>query len=439
MTVEASVVGGPGHGGELASEPARPAGPVEIRNLQSDLHVITSSVPACHNRRRATGPASQAVRHRRLPGGFGERRPARCARSATYGVLCTIIACEPGADTCAVASARDGDGEASRPNCASWRAGRRRDVDGPRCAARAAVPGPGSACHWRRGPAAIRARRGRRCRPADPEPGRGRDSAWSPPGDDRATVGGGWRSLPALRRPGNASGYSAIVVTGGPTWPGRSAAPTPAGRAAPVALHWDGRSWRATSGCRPASPASSATQARRPRTTSGLPAQYGGYVLRWDGAAGGRPPVAAGRARPAHRRQPADVWVFGTTVGRGPAWHWHLALRRHAWQRWPGRARSIYRASAVSAQRHLGDRRPPSAAALVEHYDGRSLGARATGRCWPARGCDDMLAVSAPQRLGRGQLPAATPASASWSRALERQLVRLARHPGRCHARAPRS
>jgi hypothetical protein len=42
--LESRVVGGPGHRGQLRAEPFRAARRAEVRNLQADLHSVTSRV-----------------------------------------------------------------------------------------------------------------------------------------------------------------------------------------------------------------------------------------------------------------------------------------------------------------------------------------------------------------------------------------------------------
>jgi hypothetical protein len=88
----------------------------------------------------------------------------------------------------------------------------------------------------------------------------------------------------------------------------------------------------------------------------------------------------------------SDVWVFGTaTTGATGLGTWHFNGR--SWTRVRGRARSIYRASAVS--RH--DIWAVAAArdgGIVEHFDGRSWRRVPTGLALRHAGFDDVLALS---------------------------------------------
>jgi hypothetical protein len=147
-------------------------------------------------------------------------------------------------------------------------------------------------------------------------------------------------------QPGNASGYSAIVVAGGQVWV--FGGTNPGGQSVPVALTQDGQGWRAS-----ALPArlrgfisdASASSATNIWAVSG----YGRYVLHFDGTRWQllRRWRKRGVVSDVMTLGPGNTWVFGTS----PAGSRTIGTWRYEGGRWievRGIARDIYRASAVS-------------------------------------------------------------------------------------------
>jgi len=147
--------------------------------------------------------------------------------------------------------------------------------------------------------------------------------------------------------PANASGYSVIVVTG-PDQAWAFGGTNPGGPSAPVATFWNGDiSATATlpSGLTSFISDASATSSSDIWAAS----QYGRYVLHFDGA---RWRVARhwqqGQVTGITAVTPSDVWVFGTSAqGTSDIGTWHYDGAD--WDRIPGPAGSIVRASAISA------------------------------------------------------------------------------------------
>ncbi len=144
---------------------------------------------------------------------------------------------------------------------------------------------------------------------------------------------------------GNASGYSAIVVTGKRTaWV--FGGTNPGGPSTPVAEQWNGTAL--TPSALPSGLTGFISDASAPSAADVWAAsEYGGYVLRWNGArwqlamrwAGAM--ITGLTAISAH-----DVWVFGAVAGGQGTGTWHFDGQ--SWRRVSGTAGTIYRASAIS-------------------------------------------------------------------------------------------
>jgi hypothetical protein len=147
-------------------------------------------------------------------------------------------------------------------------------------------------------------------------------------------------------QPGNASGYSAMLVINGDVW--AFGGTNPGGQSVPVALSQNGRGWRAS-----ALPAgltgfisdASASSATDIWAVSG----YGRYVLRFDGTRWQllRRWRKQGVISDVMAFGPGDAWVFGTDADGSRS----IGTWRYDGSRWievRGIARDIYRASAVS-------------------------------------------------------------------------------------------
>lgn len=192
--------------------------------------------------------------------------------------------------------------------------------------------------------------------------------------------------------PGHASGFSAIVAPGprsawalGGTSPGRASTP--------VALRWNGTSWR--SWALPHGLTGFVGDASAPSARDIWAVSYGaGYVLHWNGS---RWQVA--RRWPEKHMlssvtalSPANVWVFGTsTAGTHGMGTWHYNGR--SWARVHGLAGRIYRASAVSA-RDIWAVAASHRGGFVEHYDGRGWRRVPTVPALARASLDDVLARS---------------------------------------------
>jgi hypothetical protein len=177
-------------------------------------------------------------------------------------------------------------------------------------------------------------------------------------------------------RPGNASGYSVILVTGRrDSW--AFGGTNPGGPSAPVAEHWTGRGWRAVA--LPGRLTSFITDASAPSGRDIWAAsEYGGYVLHWNGS---RWAVArrwrGGLISGLTAISATDVWVFGTTAAgaRGiGTWHYNGA----SWRQVSGPAGYIYRANATS-RRDIWAIAADGNSWRILHFDGsawRSVPAR---------------------------------------------------------------
>jgi frataxin-like iron-binding protein CyaY len=190
--------------------------------------------------------------------------------------------------------------------------------------------------------------------------------------------------------PGNASGYSAIVVTGKrAAW--AFGGTNPGGPSTPVVERWD-NSVLTQSGL-PAGLTGFISTASAPSATDIWAAsEYGGYVLHWNGSQwslairwhhatiSGLTAISA-----------SDVWVFGAAAGRDGSHTWHFDGR--SW--WPvaGRAATIDRASAVSRRDIWAITARPGADDVL-HYNGREWRAVRIGRDLTGVTVQDVLARS---------------------------------------------
>lgn len=191
--------------------------------------------------------------------------------------------------------------------------------------------------------------------------------------------------------PANASGYSVILVTGSQqAWV--FGGTNPGGPSAPVATWWGGGT--TATATLPADLTSfvsdaSATSSSDVWATS----QYGRYVLHFDGV----------RWRVVRRWQqgqvtgvtavtPSDVWVFGTSAdGTSDVGTWHYDGT--SWQRVPGLARSIVRASAITASDIWAVAVSPASYSIVR-FDGTNWQQVPTGSALNSVHVRDILAIS---------------------------------------------
>ena len=218
--------------------------------------------------------------------------------------------------------------------------------------------------------------------------------AVSGPQHARAAVRGGvspYRILAISHfgQPGNASGYSAIVVTGkrqawvfGGTNPG--------GPSRPVAEHWTGVAM--TRGALPPGLAGFISDASAPSATDIWAAsEYGGYLLhwngtrwylakRWDGTITGLTAVSAD-----------NVWIFGASADGNGTGTWHFNGR--SWRPVAGAAGAIYQASAIS-RRDIWAVTTGTKTASVLRYDGKQWRPVRTGHVLTGVVPSDILAVS---------------------------------------------
>jgi hypothetical protein len=191
--------------------------------------------------------------------------------------------------------------------------------------------------------------------------------------------------------PANASGYSVILVTGSQeVW--ALGGTNPGGPSAPVATLWDGD--MSATATLPGGLTSFITDASATASSDIWAAsQFGRYLLHFDGV----------RWRVARRWQQGqvtgltavtatDVWVFGTTAdGTSDIGTWHYDGT--SWQRVPGLADSIVRASAISANDIWAIAATPASYSVVR-YDGTSWQQVPTGSALAGLQVRDILADS---------------------------------------------
>jgi hypothetical protein len=242
-----------------------------------------------------------------------------------------------------------------------------------------------------------------------------------------ASTGGGW-SLTVTRHygsPDHASGYSAIVAPSATdVW--ALGGTNPGGASEPAAVHWNGSSWQSW----PLPPGLSGFigDASAPAADDIWAVSYAaGYALHWNGE-------QWSVAKRWHQHavlsgvtalSPSDVWVFGTgTDGVRGLGTWHFDGR--SWARVPGRAKQIYRASAISARDIWAVAATPQGG-FVEHYDGRAWRYVPTDGTLVRASLDDVLALAwnnvwvvgnLPSRGGEGQLVLSHFNGRRWTRTL---------------------
>lgn len=190
--------------------------------------------------------------------------------------------------------------------------------------------------------------------------------------------------------PENASGYSAIVVTGKrQAW--AFGGTNPGGSSTPIAERWDGASM--TPSALPSGLTGFISQASAPSPADIWAAsEYGGYVLHWNGT----------QWQLALRRSgdtitgltaisPDDVWVFGTVAAGNRTGTWHFNGR--TWRPVTGRAAPIYRASAISG-RDIWAIAAGAKTDSVLRFDGRTWQQMRTGSVLDGVVVSDVLAIS---------------------------------------------
>jgi hypothetical protein len=190
----------------------------------------------------------------------------------------------------------------------------------------------------------------------------------------------------------NASGYSVILRTG-PTSAWVFGGTNPGGPSAPVAAHWDGTTL--TTATLPSGLTSFISDAS---ATSGTDiwaaSQYGRYLLHYDGwqwRVAKRWP--RGEITGLTAISSSDVWVFGTTAaGASDLGTWHFD--GYDWQRIPGPAASVWRASATSDSDIWAIAASPSSYSILQ-YNGTAWQQVPTGGDLDGVQPRDILAMSA--------------------------------------------
>jgi hypothetical protein len=191
--------------------------------------------------------------------------------------------------------------------------------------------------------------------------------------------------------PANASGYSVIVVTGlDQAW--AFGGTNPGGPSAPVATLWNGDT--SVTATLPSGLTSFISDAS---ATSGsdiwAASQYGRYILHFDGV---RWSVARhwqqGQVTGVTAVTPSDVWVFGTSAqGTSDIGTWHYDGTD--WDRVPGPAGSIVRASAISASDIWAIAATPASYSVLR-FDGTNWQPVPTGDALDGVHVRDILAIS---------------------------------------------
>lgn len=193
-------------------------------------------------------------------------------------------------------------------------------------------------------------------------------------------------------QPGNASGYSTVLLSHGHLWV--FGGTNPGGQSSPVIESLVGRHWvtaRLPTGLSDFISDASAPGSRDIWAIS----SYGRYVLRWDGTrwrlverwqrAGSLSDIVA--------TSPRNAWVFGTSAdGYRGLGTWHYDGR--SWRRVLGPAADIYRASAVSG-RDVWGIEPGQRGDAIVRFDGRRWYRLRVGQAISAVRWHDILAESA--------------------------------------------
>lgn len=215
------------------------------------------------------------------------------------------------------------------------------------------------------------------------------------PAAARAASAPGWQ-MSLTRHYGiaaDASGFSSVIALGrDDAW--AFGGTNPGGDGAPVAMQWNGASWRPWRLPAGLTDFISDASASSPRDIWAV-SYAGGYALHWNGV---RWTVAKRWRRHAvltgvTALSPSDVWAFGTASdGDRGLGTWHFDGRR--WSRAGGLAADIYRASARSADDIWAVAATRQGVGFLEHYDGRSW--RRAGGATPALAGLSLDAVLAP-------------------------------------------
>lgn len=193
-------------------------------------------------------------------------------------------------------------------------------------------------------------------------------------------------------RPGNASGYSVILVTGTQqAW--AFGGTNPGGPSAPVAAGWNGTTM--SPAALPSGLASFISDASATSDSDIWAAsQYGRYILHYDGSSW---QVARrwpnGQITGLNAISPTDVWAFGTTgAGSSDIGTWHFD--GVSWQHVAGLANSVCRASAVSSDDIWAIAASPASYSILQ-FDGTTWHPVPTGAALAGLQPRDILASSA--------------------------------------------
>ncbi len=202
----------------------------------------------------------------------------------------------------------------------------------------------------------------------------------------------------------NASGFSAVVVTGRNTaW--AFGGTNPGGPSVPVAMYLSGGSWHAASLPAGLTGFISSASASSDRDVWAV-SSSGGYALHWNGTSW---TVAKrwhnhGQLTDVTALSSDNVWVFGTgAAGLPGVGSWHFS--HHTWTRVGGLGGEVYRASAASRDDIWGIAASRTGGRIVR-YNGRRW--RLVRRSAALRGIhmSDILATSARDAWVAGNLAA---------------------------------
>jgi hypothetical protein len=192
-------------------------------------------------------------------------------------------------------------------------------------------------------------------------------------------------------QPGNASGFSVIIAAEtGRAW--AFGGSNPGGPSTPIAARWNGSTL--TPSVLPAGLSGFINNASAAAANDVWAAgQYGRYVLHWNGQ---RWRIAqqwrTGQITGLTAISSADVWVFGTTTaGSSVLGTWHF--EGTSWRPVAGLARSICRASAVSASDIWAIAASPGGDAILR-FNGSTWSRVRTGQVLNGVHPVDILAVS---------------------------------------------
>ena len=192
-------------------------------------------------------------------------------------------------------------------------------------------------------------------------------------------------------QPGNASGYSTVLLIRGHLWV--FGGTNPGGQSSPVIANLVGRRWLTAR--LPAGLSDFISDASGPGPGDiWAISSYGRYVLRWDGSRWQlvRRWRRAGIISDIVATSPISAWVFGTSAdGYGRLGTWRYDGR--SWRRILGSAGRIYRASAVSGRDVWAIEAEPRGDSIL-HFDGRSWHRQRVGRAISVIRWNDILAES---------------------------------------------